>query len=437
MRDAIQSDQQPGGLLALERVPLESLQPDPSNARVHDDRNIEAIAASLQRFGQRKPIVVDADGIVRAGNGTVEAARRLGWTHIDIARTTLRGEAAMEFALADNRSAELAEWDLERLATQLGAIGEEGAAALGWDAKELASVMGARDLPEDEPPPLPPEPITKPGDLIRLGQHRLLCGSSTSKDAMAQLLDGEAISCVVTDPPYNVAYEGKTEDRLTIQNDAMKPEAFAGFLAFAFSRMFEACRAGAPIYVFHADSTGEVFRREFTAAGFALKQCLVWVKDAFVMGRQDYHWQHEPILYGWKPGAAHRWFGARNKSTVLDDDPEGKALPAGGTEAMLQELRECTTALREPRPRHRARLVATAIRRRSAASGQRAPRRPKWRRGAAPPNYESSNPVIPIAESTRIGHSLAALSRGRESIRQPDTRRPLPPTSGSTSRCHA
>lgn len=353
MRDAIEFH----GLkssMAVERIALADLKPDPHNARLHGERNLDAIRRSLSMFGQQKPIVVDASNVVVCGNGTVEAARALGWTHVLAVRTELSGEAARAFALADNRSAELAEWDKEILQQQLQELGPETSAEIGWDARDLAELAPARDLPEDDPPPLPPEPVTRPGDLIMLGQHRLLCGSSTSKDSMAQLLDGEAINCVLTDPPYNVAYEGKTEDRLTIQNDSMTPEAFAGFLAFAFSRMFEACRIGAPIYVFHADSSGEAFRREFEAAGFMLKQCLVWVKDAFVMGRQDYHWQHEPILYGWKPGAAHRWFGARNKSTVLDDDPDGKALPAGGTEAMLQDLRECTTVLREPRPRANA-----------------------------------------------------------------------------------
>lgn len=335
-------------------VELADLKLDPRNARAHDARNLQAIAESLRRFGQQKPIVIDADGVVIADNGTVEAARSLGWTSIDAVRTQLSGADAVAYTLADNRTAELAHWHTEALASLLGSLDEDVVQAIGWDAKDLAAILPARELPEDEPPPLRPDPQTRPGDIVVLGAHRLACGSCLDAELMERLMAGERADCLVTDPPYNVGYEGKTADRLTIENDAMGEEEFARFLRAAFASAFARTREGGVAYVFHADTRGEAFRREFAAAGFTLRQCLVWIKDAFVLGRQDYHRQHEPILYGWKPGCAHAWYGARSRSTVLDDDPNLEALPDGGDAALLRELREETTALREPRPRANA-----------------------------------------------------------------------------------
>lgn len=170
------------------------------------------------------------------------------------------------------------------------------------------------EIPEDI------ETDIQDGDLFEIGDHRLLCGSSLDKNCWNTLLQGELADLMCTDPPYNVNYEGKTKDALKIDNDNMSSGEFFTFLKSFFETASEFTRPGAPWYVWHADSEGMNFRRAMIESGLLLKQCLIWVKNAFVMGRQDYHWQHEPCLYGWKPGAAHSWHGDRSQSTVLQFD---------------------------------------------------------------------------------------------------------------------
>lgn len=164
------------------------------------------------------------------------------------------------------------------------------------------------------------EPATKPGDLYILGKHRLLCGDCLQSSDVNKLMNGRKADCSVTDPPYNVAYTGATEDELEIRNDEMTGDDFLMFIRQSFTTMFNAMKPGAPIYVFHADGEGANFRLGFKDAGFKFAQCLIWVKNQFTMGRQDYQWQHEPILYGWKPGSAHTWISDRKQSTVWNFD---------------------------------------------------------------------------------------------------------------------
>ncbi|HOX23537.1 MAG TPA: site-specific DNA-methyltransferase, partial [Elusimicrobiales bacterium] len=172
----------------------------------------------------------------------------------------------------------------------------------------------------DDVPDKPETAITKPGDLWLLGEHRLLCGDSTSEAALSVLLDGAKVDMTFTDPPYNIAYTGKTKKRLTIQNDSMSDEDFSAFLLKAFSNMRKACDAGAPYYVCHADAKTKLFRDALEASDFEVKQTVIWAKQSFVLGRQDYQWQHEPILYGWAAGASHKWYGGRTQTTVWEID---------------------------------------------------------------------------------------------------------------------
>jgi ParB-like chromosome segregation protein Spo0J len=195
--------------LEVERVEVSTLLNDPANVRKHNERNLESIKASLARFGQQKPIVVGRDGVVIAGNGTLAAARSLGWSMIDIVRSHLTGAEATAYAIADNRTAELAEWDEESLAQQLAALqieDEELLAATGFDEKELESMSGPAEVEEDEVPEPPVDPITKPGDLWILGEHRLLCGDSTKADNVERLMDGSKTDLLLTDPPYGIDY---------------------------------------------------------------------------------------------------------------------------------------------------------------------------------------------------------------------------------------
>lgn len=311
--------------MAVEDIPVTDLHNDPANVRKHGEDNLAAIKASLARFGQQKPIVVNPEGVVIAGNGTLMAARALGWKTIKAVRTNLAGADATAFAIADNRTAELAEWDESALHQQLAAIAiddEELLAATGFDEKELAKLAAANasDVTEDEIPETPADPITKPGDLWLLGKHRLLCGDSTKAEDVERLMDGQRADLMLTDPPYNVDYTGKTKDALKVANDSMGDTDFRKFLTSCFSAAFDALKPGASFYVFHADIEGYNFRGAVKDCGQVVRQCLIWTKDVLVMGRQDYQWQHEPCLYGWKEGAAHGWYSDRKQTTLLHFD---------------------------------------------------------------------------------------------------------------------
>lgn len=307
----------------VRRVLIADLVGDPGNVRTHDDRNISAIAASLKRFGQQKPIVIDSKNVVRAGNGTLAAAKQLGWDSISVVVTDLDGADAVAFAIADNRTAELANWDNELLRRSLEELksDQELYAACGFTDDELGEMYRDDELNgvgEDQVPDLPLEPITKPGDIFSLGNHRLICGDSTDL-AVLERLFGEALaSMCFTDPPYNVAYEGKTADALTIENDEMDDDSFLQFLRDVFSGVHAFLRDGSVVYVCHADIEAANFIKAFTDAGLLYKQCVIWLKNTLVLGRKDYHSKHEPILYGWKPGR-HRFYAGRKQTTAWDE----------------------------------------------------------------------------------------------------------------------
>lgn len=325
--------------MKTERVPIDSVKLDPANVRRHGEKNLSAIKSSLSRFGQQKPIVVDADGIVRAGNGTWTAAKALGWKEITVVRTELKGSEATAYAIADNRTGELAEWDEDALAQTLAALqieDEELALDTGFDAKEIDALLAPDEVTEDEVPEPPADPITKPGDLWLLGEHRLLCGDSTKAEDVARLMNGQRADVMITDPPYNCALgvnespeEAKRRNRRTdgkiVANDSMADGDFRKFLVACFEASFDAIKPGAAFYIFHSDSEGYNFRGAVKDCGQIVRQCLVWVKDVLVMGRQDYQWQHEPCLYGWKEGAAHGWYSDRKQTTLLRFDRPGRS----------------------------------------------------------------------------------------------------------------
>ncbi|SFB68713.1 DNA modification methylase [Cupriavidus sp. OV038] len=339
--------------------PVAELAPYARNARTHSAAQIEQLADSIREFGWTLPVLADRDGIV-AGHARVQAAKLLydageairlpsggeipagtvpvidctGWT-------TAQRRA---YILADNRLAENASWDTELLAGELSALMDIGfdVDLLGFDEDELKAMrpdIGAQ-AEEDDVPPAPAKPVCQPGDLWQLGSHRLLCGDALDRAAMRMLLDGTRADLVVTDPPYNVGYEGKTAERLHIENDAMSGDAFRRFLLAAYQNLAACARPGAGVYVFHADAEGIAFRAAFAAAGLKLAQCCVWVKQSFVLGRNDYHWQHEPVLYGWKPGAAHCWHGDRAQSTVwaFDRPSRSEEHPTMKPVALLEYL---------------------------------------------------------------------------------------------------
>ena len=300
------------------QTPISKLTLDPNNARKHSEKNLRAIAASLEKFGQRKPIVVHR-GVVIAGNGTVEAAKSLGWTDISIAAVPDEWDTdtAKAYALADNRSAELAEWDESELAKQILDLDDKG-----WDIAELGfempQVIKPEPIDENDIPEAPAEPTTKLGDVYQLGKHRLICGDSTDVTVMDKLLGEEKADLVWTDPPYGVSYVGKTKDALTIENDTLNLAELEDFLRSAFNSIFTATKPGACWYV--AAPSGNLFQA-FSIPLSELdvwRHTLVWVKDTLVMGRADYHYRHESIFYGWTPGAAHQTPPDRKQDTIWE-----------------------------------------------------------------------------------------------------------------------
>jgi site-specific DNA-methyltransferase (adenine-specific) len=317
--------------MKIENKEISSLILDPNNARKHSERNLKAITASLDKFGQRKPIVIAADGTVLAGNGTVLAATQLGWDTVDAVVAPADWDETMlkAYALADNRTAELAEWDEDVLNRQLEELrlhdfdvemlefGED------YSTEELDPTSG--DEVDDVPPP-PKDPVSKPGDVWILGRHRVVCGSSTENESYEKLLlDGERFDLVLTDPPYGVAYVGKTKDALTIENDDLDITMLEGFLRDAFSLTNSYTRPGGCWYVYAPSGPAfQAFCIPLTELG-VWRQTLVWVKNSLVMGRSDYHYRHEAIFYGWTPGAAHQAVPDRKQDTIFEYDRPTKS----------------------------------------------------------------------------------------------------------------
>ncbi|MBU6428996.1 MAG: DNA modification methylase [Cyanobacteria bacterium REEB65] len=306
-------------------VPIAKLQAWDKNPR-KNDAAVEKVADSIRRFGFGSPILARRNGEVIAGHTRLKAALKLGIDRVPVRYLDLDPADARLLALADNKLGEIAEWDEALLAEILKEFDPADAAIAGFGAKEVADLLAEIAQPEafngdpDDAPELPAEPTAKPGDLWILGRHRLLCGDSTDAAVVARLMGGQQADMVFTDPPYNVDYVGKTKDALRIQNDAMSDAEFYQFLLAVHQNMLAHTRPGCAIYVCHSDSAGMIFRRALVDAGWLHKQCVIWVKQSIVMGRQDYHWQHEPILYGWAPGAAHEWHGDRKQSTVWNID---------------------------------------------------------------------------------------------------------------------
>ena len=307
----------------IELWPLERLVPYARNARTHSPDQVAKIAASIAEFGFNNPILVDsADGII-AGHGRLMAATKLGLADVPVIVLDHLSDAQRRaYVLADNKLAELAGWDRDMLATELAELEGEGfnLDLIGFSEDELHDLFTEVEVSapvgsEDDVPDTPVVPTTVRGDVWLLGRHKLVCGDSTSPADVEKVAEVGSIECMWTDPPYNVAYKGAAG---SIQNDDMEDGAFRQFLRDAFMCAFIVMKPGGAAYVAHADTEGLNFRAAFIEAGFKLSSCVIWRKNALVLGRSDYQWQHEPILYGWKEGAAHRWYGARNKTTIME-----------------------------------------------------------------------------------------------------------------------
>lgn len=316
-----------GSGVRFETVEIASLRLDPRNARKHGEKNLKAIEDSLRRFGQQKPIVVLADGTVIAGNGTLEAAKRMGWTHIDIARTSLEGSEATAYGIADNRAADLAEWDnaaLGALLDELEVADPELVRSIGFETGDIDRLL-KRQQDDDEPAPLPTEePKTKLGDLYLLGRHRLLCGDSTDAAAVARLMDGRTADIMVTDPPYGVEYDPSWRARGKIMRNGemqtiSKNQKKMGVVANddrADWREAWALFNGDVAYVYHSGIKSREVQESLESCGFSLRSQIIWFKDRPAIARADYHWQHEPCFYAVRDGKSGRRTSDRTQITV-------------------------------------------------------------------------------------------------------------------------
>lgn len=312
----------------IEQVTIEKLIPYAKNSRTHSDAQVAQIAASIKEFGFVNPVLIDEqDGII-AGHGRVMAARKLGIDEVPCIRLAhLTENQKRAYVIADNKLALNAGWDEEMLKLEIKdlELAEFDISLLGFDAEELENILDEPEttegLTEDDEVPEPPEdPITVLGDVWVLGKHRLMCGDSTSMDDLETLCEGQLVDMWLTDPPYNVAYEGGTRDKLTIKNDSMGDDQFGQFLRDSYTAADTVMKPGAVFYIWYADVETYNFVGAVRDAGWKMSQILVWKKSSLILGRKDYHFIHEPCLYGWKEGAAHLWASDRKQTTVLEFD---------------------------------------------------------------------------------------------------------------------
>jgi DNA modification methylase len=308
----------------IEQIAIDKLVPYARNSRTHSPEQVAQIAGSIREFGFTNPVLIDADNGIIAGHGRVMAAQKLGMDKVPCIRLAHLTETQRRaYIIADNKLALNAGWDEEMLALELGELAELDfdMDLIGFSEDELAGLMAETTEGEtdpDEVPEPPVDPVTVLGDVWVMGKHRLLCGDSTSIDDLRKLCGEQDVDMWLTDPPYNVAYEGGTEEKLTIQNDSMTDDNFRQFLVDAYTAADAVMKQGAVFYIWHADSEGYNFRGAAHDAGWKVRQCLIWKKSSLVLGRQDYQWQHEPCLYGWKDGAGHLWAADRKQTTILE-----------------------------------------------------------------------------------------------------------------------
>lgn len=315
--------------MKIQEIEIEKLIPYARNSRTHSDDQVAQIAASIKEFGWTNPILVDGEAGIIAGHGRLAAARKLGLKKIPVIELShLSPTQKKALIIADNKLALNAGWDNQMLALEFEELELEGfdLALTGFGEDEIDALKpeqvteGLTD--EDAVPDVPDEPKTKPGDIYQLGKHRLMCGDSCNVDDMEKLCDGQLVDMWLTDPPYNVAYEGGTG--LKIKNDDMKDDEFRQFLRDAYVTAGTVMKPGAVFYIWYADVETYNFTGAVKDAGWKMSQILIWKKSSLVMGRKDYHFKHEPCIYGWKEGAAHLWSADRKQTTILEFDKPSK-----------------------------------------------------------------------------------------------------------------
>jgi len=311
----------------MQLIPLGKLVPYVNNARTHSPEQLAKLRSSLREFGFINPVIIDRDFNVIAGHGRIAAAKEEGITEVPCVFVDYLTEAQKKaYILADNRMALDAGWDEELLRIEIESL--QGAdfdvSLTGFGEDEIADLFagdGEKDVKDDDfdlSAALEKAAFVERGDIWTVGRHRLMCGDATSAEDVSALMDGKKANLIVTDPPYNVAF--KSGSGLSIQNDSMENGEFYTFLYNSFSCMVEHLEKGGAAYVFHADTEGLNFRKAFVDAGFHLAGVCIWVKNSLVLGRSDYQWQHEPVLYGFLKNGKHPWYSDRKQTTIWNYD---------------------------------------------------------------------------------------------------------------------
>ena len=334
---------------------------NPRKALTVKDSEYQKIKRSIEEFGYVDPIIINKDGTIIGGHQRTTVLIDLGYEEVDVVVVSLDKQKEKALNIALNKIS--GEWDelkLKDLLLDLD-LGDYDISLTGFETNDLTELVDKLaieseavddDFNEDEAFEEIIEPITKIGDVWKLGRHRLMCGDSTSQEDVAKLMNGEMADLIITDPPYNVNYGDKAEyleeylskghrNSSRIKNDNMDNASFYEFMLLVYQSAYEFMRLGAAIYVFHAESTGHIFRQAFLDAGLKLAQCIIWEKNTFVLGRQDYQWRHEPCLYGWKEGAAHYFVNDRTQDTViLEDDIDFESMKKSELITYIEQLRK-------------------------------------------------------------------------------------------------
>ncbi len=311
----------------MQLIPLGKLVPYVNNARTHSPEQLTKLRSSLREFGFINPVIIDRDFNVIAGHGRIAAAKEEGITEVPCVFVDYLTEAQKKaYILADNRMALDAGWDEELLRIEIESL--QGAdfdvSLTGFGEDEIADLFAGdseKDVKDDDfdlSAALEKAAFVERGDIWTVGRHRLMCGDATSAEDVAALMDGKKANLIVTDPPYGVSF--KSGSGLSIQNDSMKGDEFYTFLYNSFVCMVEHLESGGAAYVFHADTEGLNFRKAFVDAGFHLAGVCIWVKNSLVLGRSDYQWQHEPVLYGFLKNGRHPWYSDRKQTTIWNYD---------------------------------------------------------------------------------------------------------------------
>lgn len=311
--------------MEFKSININELKPAEYNPRIDlkpGDKEFEKIRKSIEEFGYVDPVIINKDGTIVGGHQRYKVLKDIGYTEIQCIVIDVDKEKEKALNIALNKIS--GDWDKDKLKVLLSELQGVGLAEItGFDLAELGMLGVQEEVIEDD---FDIDKVLKeeksyiqPGDIIKLGRHRLICGDSTNGADVEKLMNGKLADLVITDPPYNVNYQSNSTG-MKIMNDNMEEDDFENFLYLAHKCMYDFSREGAPIYVFHSDVGGYAFRKAFIDAGYKMAECLIWLKNQFVLGRQDYQWRHEPILYGWKEGAGHTWYGGRSQSTILESD---------------------------------------------------------------------------------------------------------------------